>query len=312
MDWVDLFCRLGRHAGGGDGSARAAAARAQPLLAGVVFFPVDEPALDAVEAWRAHAAACWSISTRLARIAARALPRNPARGRRRAAHRAGTAIRRRSRKWTRGSTVSKPPAVCSKAPGSPLAPSDRERFRRIPPLAAGVGERHRPPQRRAQNEYRLRRAAGRQSRDAGLLPAPSWTPNFPAATSSSATSATRTSTSISSPTPPIPPMPRKSWPAWRGKRSPWAARFPPSTGSESAKPTCWKFSTRRSRLQRCRRSSGGSIRRESWDAGRFSRRGSRNRRSGSSDGTTEQLVLRVDNITPLRPGDKKDKWRRLA
>ena len=50
------------------------------VLAGVVFFPGDDAAVDAVEAWRdAPRRACWSISTRpRSSCCARAFPRFPA------------------------------------------------------------------------------------------------------------------------------------------------------------------------------------------------------------------------------------------
>ena len=49
MDWIDLIRRLRGHAGRGDGGAGRAAAAAEGVLAGVIFFPSDDAALDAVE-----------------------------------------------------------------------------------------------------------------------------------------------------------------------------------------------------------------------------------------------------------------------
>ncbi len=102
------------------------------MLAGVVFFPADEPALDAVEAVarapRAHA----GISRRaLARhCCARAFPEIPAASRGGPAVRAGTGFAKTIPEVDRWlDRIEAAGALRRGARGSPLSAADRERFR---------------------------------------------------------------------------------------------------------------------------------------------------------------------------------------
>ena len=121
MDWIDLFV-------GSEGTlgvvteARVGLVPAPPaVLAGVVFFAEDAAALDAVDRWRSTVPACWSISTRLARDVARAIPRNPQ------AARAAilfdqTLESEDDAEWTAGSTAYRQPGAFEEESGSRWPP----------------------------------------------------------------------------------------------------------------------------------------------------------------------------------------------
>jgi FAD/FMN-containing dehydrogenase len=172
MDWVDLFA-------GSEGTlgvvteARVACCPRRPLCwPAWSSSPMTSAALDAVERGAPpKACACSNISTAFARSAAREVPEIPAARKRGHAVRPG-APPKTIPKWMPGSTASGGRRVRR----GKLVRALRRRPRalpQVPPRAAGTGERYRPPLRRAEDEYRLRRAARAQSRDAGVLPAAS-------------------------------------------------------------------------------------------------------------------------------------------
>ncbi len=141
-------------------------------------------ALDAVEAWRAHRAAHARIPRRAFARSLRA--RFPRSRRKPRVPRCCSSRNWHSETIAGSGRVARPHRSRRRAArgarGSPLSARRPRALPPVPPRPAGVGERHRPPHRRAQNEYRLRRAAGAQSRDAGVLPARPGTPNFRAGT----------------------------------------------------------------------------------------------------------------------------------
>ena len=176
--------RLRRHAGRRHRSHAAAAARAQGGAGGRDLLPERRRRARRRRGLaRPAPPACSSISTRLrSTCCAQRFPEIPTQAPRRHPLRAGTRVRGRSRS--------------RRLAGAPRR--HRRAGRRLlvrhhaPPIAsASASFRHALPElvndtvrrsRRHEDGHRFRRAAGPQSRDAGVLPPAAWKPNSPAAT----------------------------------------------------------------------------------------------------------------------------------